>query len=202
MKLSNLNWTFYTVDTWTLSVKTCVLILNCIVIVAAGIYFDSLDQYQTFQLAQAQERLLKKEFEHKQKIAINIQDYQKQLKEVESLLENIIKQMPLEEELASLLIDISQTGLLNGLKFKLFKPNTPITKGFYVELPISIQVIGHYNELGLFISGLASLPRIVTVRDIIITPENNDGILLMGAIVKTYYEVPDVSLIPKQKDTK
>jgi len=172
------------------------------VIVAAGIYFDSLDQYQTFQLAQAQERLLKKEFEHKQKIAINIQDYQKQLKEVESLLENIIKQMPLEEELASLLIDISQTGLLNGLKFKLFKPNTPITKGFYVELPISIQVIGHYNELGLFISGLASLPRIVTVRDIIITPENNDGILLMSALVKTYYEVPDVSLIQKQKDSK
>ncbi len=202
MKLSDVNWSFHTVDTWTLSVKTGVLIINCIVIVAAGIYFDNLDQYQAFQLVQAQEPLLKNEFEFKQKKASNIQDYQKQLTEVQGSLENIIKQMPLEEELASLLIDISQTGVLNGLKFKLFKPNTPITKGFYVELPINIQVIGHYNELGLFISGLASLSRIVTVHDITITPENNDGTLLMSALVKTYYEAPDVSLIQKQKDLR
>ena len=83
----------------------------------------------------------------------------------------MIRQMPTEEEVASLLVDISQTGLASGLEFKLFKPDTPIRKDFYSELPINIQVIGKYEELGLFVSGLAALPRIVTIHDVNITPE-------------------------------
>ncbi len=202
MKLSDVKWSLYTVDTWSLSVKTCALITTGVVTVTIGIYFDSLDQYQSLQLAQIQEPLLKEDLVKKQKKANNIIAYQKQLNEVESSLERIIKQMPREEELASLLIDISQTGLSTGLKFKLFKPGPPINKGFYVELPINIQVTGQYNELGLFISDLASLPRIVTIHDITITPENADETLLMSAIVKTYYETPDLTAIKKPEAIK
>jgi type IV pilus assembly protein PilO len=202
MKLSDVNWELSNLDTWTLSVKTCAIIITGLVTVATGIYFDSLDQYQSLQLAQSQEPSLKEELETKQKIAANLQDFQTQLNEVESSLKTIIKQMPREDEVASLLVDISQTGLSNGLKFKLFKPNPPTTKGFYVELPINIQVTGQYNELGLFISGLASLPRIVTLHDITITTENNEEALLMSAIVKTYYEAPEVTVIKIHKDTK
>lgn len=96
--------------------------------------------------------------------------------------------MPTEEELAGLLVDISQTGLASGLQFKLFKPDNPILKDFYSELPINIQVIGKYQELGLFVSGLASLSRIVTLHNITITPDGTIGNLLMTATIKTYNE--------------
>jgi type IV pilus assembly protein PilO len=99
-----------------------------------------------------------------------------------------MRQMPTEEELASLLVDISQTGLASGLQFKLFKPEKRILKDFYSELPINIQVIGKYEELGLFVSGLALLPRIVTLHNISINPDGSSGNLIMNAIIKTYNE--------------
>jgi len=85
----------------------------------------------------------------------------------------MIRQMPTKEEVASLLTDISQTGLASGLEFRSFKPGSSIQKDFYSELPISIEVVGRYSELGSFISGVASLPRIVTVHDVNILPEKN-----------------------------
>ena len=115
--------------------------------------------------------------------------------QIEASLDEMIRQMPTEEELASLLVDISQTGLASGLEFKLFKPDAPILKDFYSELPINIQVIGKYEELGLFVSGLASLPRIVTIHDVNITPQGKDGSMMMSAVVKTYNEGIDVSSV-------
>jgi type IV pilus assembly protein PilO len=82
--------------------------------------------------------------------------------------------------------------LATGLEFRLFRPGAPIGKEFYSELPINIQVIGKYEELSLFVSGLASLPRIVTVHDVKITPvaskESQDSAMVMDAVVKTYNE--------------
>jgi type IV pilus assembly protein PilO len=129
-------------------------------------------------------------FETKQKKAINLQDYKEQLELIEASLSEMIRQMPTEEEVASLLVDISQTGLASGLEFRLFKPAAPIAKDFYSELPITIQVKGKYEELGLFVSGLAALPRIVTVHDVNIVPiaKDKSGTMLMNAMVKTYNE--------------
>ncbi|WP_367155459.1 type 4a pilus biogenesis protein PilO [Methylomonas sp. HYX-M1] len=101
----------------------------------------------------------------------------------------MLKQMPTKAEVANLLVDISQTGLAAGLEFKLFQPNAEVRKDFYSELPINIQVIGNYNELGLFVSGLASLPRIVTVHNVNIAPAPNSKTeLAMSAVIKTYNE--------------
>ena len=113
--------------------------------------------------------------------------------------------MPTEEEVASLLVDISQTGLASGLQFRLFKPEASIIKDFYSELPINVQVIGKYEELGLFVSGLASLPRIVTLHDVKITPEGKLGELLMSALVKTYNDEDKTSVgtgTKKKRDRK
>jgi type IV pilus assembly protein PilO len=111
------------------------------------------------------------------------------LTQIEASLDEMIKQMPTEAEVASLLVDISQTGLASGLEFKLFKPEAAVLKDFYYELPIKIEVTGKYEELGLFVSGLASLPRIVTIHDVDISPEEGkDGVLKMKATVKTYNE--------------
>ena len=194
MNLSEINWDIKAVGTWTLPVRAAMMLFVCSTVVGIGVYFDTLDQLTMLESAEQKETALKGEFEVKQKKAVNLQDYQDQLTQIETSLDEMIRQMPTENELASLLVDISQTGLASGLQFRLFKPEAPILKDFYSELPIKIQVIGKYEELGLFVSGLASLPRIVTLHDVEITPEGKNGDLLMSAVVKTYNEGADVSL--------
>ena len=195
MNLSEINWDFNTAGTWPLPVKAAIMLFVCAVVVGGGVYFDTLDQLKSLESAEQKEQTLKREFELKQKKAVNFQDYQDQLTQIEASLDEMIRQMPTEEELASLLVDISQTGLASGLEFKLFKPQTPILKDFYSELPINIQVTGKYEELGLFVSGLASLPRIVTIHDVNIIPEDKNGVMLMSAMVKIYNEGAVVSSV-------
>ena len=195
MNLSEINWDFNTAGTWPLPVKAAIMLFVCAVVVGGGVYFDTLDQLKSLESAEQKEQTLKREFELKQKKAVNFQDYQDQLTQIEASLDEMIRQMPTEEELASLLVDISQTGLASGLEFKLFKPQTPILKDFYSELPINIQVTGKYEELGLFVSGLASLPRIVTIHDVNIIPEDKNGAMLMSAMVKIYNEGAVVSSV-------
>jgi len=202
MNLSEINWDIKSAGTWALPVRAAIMLIVCVAVVSIGVYFDTLDQLARLKSAENKETALTREFEEKQKKAVNLQDYEDQLTQIESLLDKMIRQMPTEEEVASLLIDISQTGLASGLEFKLFKPDTPIRKDFYSELPINIQVIGSYDELGLFVSGLAALPRIVTLHNVNIAPEVKDGKLLMSAVVKTYNEGTDASLKDAGAKTK
>ena len=202
MNLSEINWDPNAAGTWPLPVKAAMMLFVCAAVVGGGIYYDTLDQLKTLASAEQTEQTLKLDFEVKQKKAAKFQDYKDQLTQIEASLAEMIRQMPTKEEVASLLVDISQTGLASGLKFKLFKPETPIPKDFYSELPINIEVLGKYQELGLFVSGLASLPRIVTIHDVNITPVNNDGSMLMNAVVKTYNESTDVSSVGKETKKK
>ena len=193
MNLSEINWDINASGGWPLPIKVATMLLICTLVAAVVIYFDTLDQLAELNNSEQKEQDLKHEFEGKQKKAVNLKDYQDQLAQIEIRLHEMVRQMPTEEEVASLLVDISQTGLASGLEFRLFKPDAPIRKEFYSELPINIQVIGKYEELGLFVSGLASLPRIVTVHDVNIIPEGNDGTMLMNAMVKTYNEGSDTA---------
>jgi type IV pilus assembly protein PilO len=202
MNLSEINWDFNAAGTWPLPIRVATTLLICAMVAGAGVYFDTLDQLAALESTEQKEPDLRHEFEGKQKKAVNLKDYQDQLAQIEIQLYEMIRQMPTEEEVASLLVDISQTGLASGLEFKLFKPDAPIRKEFYSELPISIQVIGKYEELGLFVSGLASLPRIVTVHDVNITPEGKDGAMLMNAMVKTYNEGSDTAKVDKETKKK
>jgi type IV pilus assembly protein PilO len=188
MNLSEINWDPNAAGTWPLAVKAVVILIVCALVAGGCIYLDTLDKITEFESVQQKEAELKTAFEEKQAKAANLPDYQYQLTQIEASLDEMIKQMPTEAEVASLLVDISQTGLASGLEFKLFKPEAPVLKDFYSELPIKIEVTGRYEELGLFVSGLASLPRIVTIHDVDISPEEKDGVLKMKATVKTYNE--------------
>ncbi|SJM95272.1 type 4a pilus biogenesis protein PilO [Crenothrix polyspora] len=188
MNLSDVNWDINAAGTWPLPIKAVATLLVCALVAAGGVYMFTLDRLDSLDAIKLKEQELRTTFESKQKKAVNLRDYQKQLSDIESSLEVMIRQMPTEEEVASLLIDISQTGLASGLEFKLFRPSGPVKQEFYSELPISIQVIGKYEELGMFVSGLASLPRIVTVHDVNIVPYGKDGAMMMNAVVKTYNE--------------
>jgi type IV pilus assembly protein PilO len=188
MNLSEINWDPNAAGTWPLPIKIVTTLVVCAVVAGGCIYFDTLDQLTALEVVKKKEVSLRTDFETKQAKAANLPDYQYQLTQIEASLDEMIKQMPTEAEVASLLVDISQTGLASGLTFHLFKPAAPVPKDFYSELPIKIEVTGKYEELGLFVSGVASLPRIVTVHDVNITPEGKDGVLNMQATIKTYNE--------------
>jgi type IV pilus assembly protein PilO len=198
MNLSEINWDINASGTWPAPVKALVIAIVCMVVGAAGVYLDSLGQLDELAALEKKELDLKTDFEGKQRKSANLQDYRDQLAQIETSLAIMIKQMPTQEEVASLLVDISQTGLASGLEFRLFQPGLPIAKEFYSELPIKIEVVGKYEELSLFVSGLAALPRIVTVHDVIITPVDKgkagdtEDSMVMDATVKTYNEQQSV----------
>jgi len=197
MNLSEVNWDFNAAGTWPLPIKIATIVLVSVLAAAAGVYYITLDQLNELEQLEHKEQGLRKTFATKQKKAINLPDYREQFKQIEASLSEMIKQMPTKAEVANLLIDISQTGLASGLEFRLFQPAGAIRKDFYSELPIKITVIGEYQELGLFVSGLASLPRIVTVHNIDITPAKSSSLLVMNATIKTYNE--DAGEVKKKK---
>jgi type IV pilus assembly protein PilO len=134
-----------------------------------------------------QERDLRTEFERKQEKAANLEAYRQQLEEMRQSFGAMLKQLPDKTEVAALLVDVSQTGLAAGLEFELFQPMAEVRKDFYAELPIKLRVLGGYHEFGEFISGLAALPRIVTIHDVSIEPrKEDDGRLQLVATAKTY----------------
>ena len=187
MNLSEINWDFNTAGSWPLPIKIGAVLIVCLAVIGANYYYISMDQLAELETIEAEEQTLKSSFERKQKKAVNLQDYRDQLEQIEASLGDMIKQMPTKAEVANLLVDISQTGLASGLEFKLFKPSGEIRKEFYSELPISIVVVGKYEELGMFVSGLASLPRIVTVHNVNIIPISANN-MTMKTTVKTYNE--------------
>jgi len=199
MNLSEVNWDFNAAGTWPLPIKIATIVLVSVLVAGAGVYYITLDQLSELEQLESKEQSLRKAFASKQKKAINLPDYREQYKQIQASLSEMIKQMPTKAEVANLLIDISQTGLASGLEFRLFQPSAFIRKDFYSELPIKINVIGEYHELGLFVSGLASLPRIVTVHNIDISPERSN-LLVMNATIKTYNE--DVAEGKKKKKKK
>jgi len=124
---------------------------------------------------------------------VNLEAYRKQLAEMEEAFGVMLRQLPDKSEIADLLVDVSQTGLGSGLEFTLFQPLGETTKDFYIELPISMKVVGLYHQFGEFISGLAALPRIITIHDVQISGQNSrrgqdntQGILQMSVTAKTY----------------
>lgn len=220
MNLSEVNWDFNAAGTWPSPIKAAAIGLVGAVVFGVGVYFDTVEQFKALEGLQQKEQELKRSLETKQKKAVNLPDYQEQLKQIETQLYEMIRQMPTKEEVANLLTDISQTGLASGLEFRLFKPSPSINKDFYSELPISIEVVGRYEELGLFVSGVAALPRIVTVHDVNIVPQDTKpagkdkdksksgraGVLVMKAVVKTYNEssgaAPEAASKTKKAKTK
>lgn len=127
-------------------------------------------------------------FENKQKKAANYDAYKSQLAQIEQSFGTMLRQLPGETEIPSLIVDISQTGLAAGLREKLFVPQAEIPRDFYAEKPIKIRLTGGYHEIGNFVSGIAALPRIVTLHNINITPEDKDSFdnLSLEVTAKTY----------------
>jgi len=155
-------------------------------ILGVGYYYHMRELYLDLDKVEKEEVALRQEFERKQAKAVNLEAYRAQLKEMEESFGAMLRQLPDKTEVAALLVDVSQTGLAAGLEFELFQPMPEVKKDFYAELPIKIRVVGDYHEFGEFVSGLAALPRIVTVHDVKISRRKDSPKLVMEATAKTY----------------
>jgi type IV pilus assembly protein PilO len=146
------------------------------------------EQRPELQRREDTEQALRQEFKTKHSKAVNLEVYKQQLKDIERSFGALLRQLPGKTEVPSLLVDISQTGLAAGLQEKLFQPQTEQKKDFYAELPIKITLTGSYHEFGEFVSGIAALPRIVTLHDIQIKSANKDAYdqLTLDLTAKTY----------------
>jgi type IV pilus assembly protein PilO len=174
---------------WPLPVLAGAVAVAFLVVAGVLIYvFVWNEQRPRLQQFAAEEQTLKQEFRDKHAKAVNLEVYKQQLKDIERSFGALLRQLPGKTEVPSLLVDISQTGLAAGLQEKLFQPQPEVKKDFYAELPIKIRLSGSYHQFGEFVSGIAALPRIVTLHDIDIKSDSKDAYdqLSLELTAKTY----------------
>jgi type IV pilus assembly protein PilO len=194
MDLKQLNdLELHNIGDWPAGAKAIAILLLFVSAAGAWYHFDTRGQIAQLRSQEVEEQDLRASFETKQEKAANLGAYRRQLEEMKESLGAMLRQLPDKTEVAALLVDVSQTGLASGLEFELFRPAGEEIKGFYAELPIEIAVTGQFHDFGRFISGLAALPRIVTIHDIKIRPGSGGSAVGGGtnqlglmATVKTY----------------
>jgi type IV pilus assembly protein PilO len=178
---------FDNVGSWPIAIKLLIWALLIAVVLAAGYYYHIEELQVQLAKVEAQEVELKKDFEKKAFQAANLDAYRQQMVEMEESFGALVSQLPSDTEVPGLLEDITNKGLLNGLDISSIDLQAETAREFYVELPIAINASGSYHDLGAFISGMAGLPRIVTLHDFTITSSGNDANhLRMNIVAKTY----------------
>ena len=192
---------------WPKSVKMFFTGLVFVVVVAVGWYFEISGQQDDLARAEGQEDTLKAEFSQKQAKSANLEALEQQLAEMQDMLRQLLRQLPSRTEMPELLVDISQTALAAGLESDLFQPGPETPKDFYAEKPITLRMVGTYHQFGTFISGVASLPRVVilTLHDVSLKPKDGgkgtSGQLVLQGTVKTYRYLEDDEAAAQQKST-
>jgi type IV pilus assembly protein PilO len=190
---------------WPLAIRAGAVGLCFLVLTVALIYFFVWDEQRPeLQRREDVEQQLRQEFRTKHAKAVNLDLYKQQLKDIERSFGALLRQLPGKTEVPNLLVDISQTGLSAGLEEKLFQPQSEQRKDFYAELPIKIRLTGSYHQFGQFVSGIAALPRIVTLHDIQITSASKDAYdqLSLELTAKTYRYLDEDEIAAGEADKK
>ena len=184
---------------WPVLPRAIILVGILIVVLLLGWWLGWRVQLEDLDEKRQQEEKLKEEWRTKKGQAVNLEEYQKQLAEINRSFGALLKQLPNASEMESLLVDINQAGLGRGLQFDLFKPGAEGFHEFYAELPITIKVLGPYHDLGAFTGDIAKLPRIVTLNDIDIAPTKEGG-LTMSAVAKTFRYLDEAEVARQKKE--
>lgn len=180
------NLDFNTAGSWPIGVKVIFYLIILSAGVATGYHFYIKDMLVKHEQEVNKEPDLKRQYELKAFQVANLTSLKQQMSDVEERFEELKKQLPTDTEVPGLLEDITEIGLDSGLSFDVISLAPEKKVKFYIELPINIQVKGSYHQLGEFVSGVAALPRIVTLHDFSISPVTTNGDLSMKISAKTY----------------
>jgi type IV pilus assembly protein PilO len=184
---------------WPLIPRILILVALFLALLLGAWWLGWRVQLEELDNKEKEETKLKDDWLNKKKQAINLDEYRRQLAEMDRSFGVLLKQLPNKSEMESLLVDINQAGLGRGLQFELFKPGTETMKDFYAELPITIKVTGSYHDFGGFAGDIAKMSRIVTLNDIEVAEASGQkGALMLSTTAKTFRYL-DEDEIAKQK---
>ena len=180
---------FNNTGAWPVQAKFGACLILAIVVIGLAWYLFVRDQRATLETEEMTEQTLRQEFEEKQGRAANLEPLEQQLAQMEVMLQQMLRQLPSKNEMPDLIVDISQTALAAGITNELFQPGPEEPREFFAEKPIQLRMVGTYHQFGAFVSGVASLPRVVimTMHDISLKPrDEKDPTLVLEGTVKTY----------------
>jgi type IV pilus assembly protein PilO len=204
-KLSDINsLDFNNTGAWPQEAKLGACVLAALLIVVLGWYFVIREKQTTLEGLEGTEAKLKTDFEGLAAKAANLEPLKAQLVQMEGMLKQMLRQLPSKTEMPDLIVDISQTARATGINNELFQPGAEAAKDFYAEQPITLEMSGTYHQFGRFVSGVASLPRVVimTFHDISLTPKPvaqgepplPPGTLALKGTIKTYRYLDDAEI--------
>lgn len=181
---------------WPKHIKLGAVLLLAVAILAIGYWFWIKPKQESLKSLQRTEVDLKNTYAAKYQKAAQLPAYKNQLEEMEIILQSMLRQLPSKNEMSDLIVDVSQTALASGIENELFEPGAETLKGFYAEKPITLRMKGNYHQFGNFVSGVASLPRVVilTMHDISLKPigeATQGGRLILEGTAKTYRYLDD-----------
>ncbi|WCM51775.1 type 4a pilus biogenesis protein PilO [Pseudomonas sp. WJP1] len=180
---------------WPPAIKVLMGVVVAILVLSIGYNFSTSELANQLELKREEESTLKEQFASKSRMAANLELYTQQMKTMENSFGVLLRQLPSDTEVPGLLEDITRTGLGSGLEFEEIKLLPEVAQPFYIELPIQITVTGAYHDLATFVSGVAGLPRIVTLHDFDLEPVNpDDGSKLRMSILARTYRYNDKGL--------
>src|SRR5690554_4624876 len=199
--INNIDWE--NMGSWPAFGKAVFCVLLFALVSVGGYFYVIADKIETLNMAESKETTLKAEFENKAFRVSNLDAYKDQLEEMEETFGSLLKQLPRDTEVPGLIDDISSAALGAGLSLNVMNPQAMVKTEFYSELPISIEVVGGYHEMGAFVSAVAALPRIVTLHDFTVVQTNNENKnLKMNILAKTYQYSSDIEAAAKQGGRK
>ncbi len=180
------------IGVWPLPARILVCVAAAILIIVGAYFLVVKDKNLELANAQSKEQTLKTSFEAKADEAANLEGYREQMVQMEESFDAILKQLPSDTEVPGLLEDIDEKGVSSRLSIERIELQPEQSSEFYIELPIRIEVTGGYHEFGSFVSGIAGMPRIVTLHDYTIKRLDNQAGLRMDILAKTYrYKAQD-----------
>ncbi|MCL2162650.1 MAG: type 4a pilus biogenesis protein PilO [Betaproteobacteria bacterium] len=200
---------------WPQAPRIVAFVLILAAVVVLGWLFDWSDQWSELEHKQHEELKLRENWVNKKRQAVNLDEYKRQLEEINRQFDSLVRQLPGRAEMESLLSDINQAGVGRGLQFDLFQPARDDIREFYAAVPVTISVTGSYNDLGEFASDVARMPRIVTIKNMVLTAapaQGNrgsrdkavayDGRLKLDATAETYRYLDEEELSKQRGDKK
>lgn len=187
---------------WPLAPRVATLLGLFLALLGAAWWFGWSGQLEELNSQKAQEVSLKDDWLSKKNQSVNLEEYRRQLAEIDRSFGALLKQLPNRSEMGDLLVDINKAAQGRGLSVDLFKPGSESAKEFYAEVPITLTLIGGYHDIGAFTGDIAKLPRIVTLDNISLTTGPKEGVLVLKATAKTFRYLDDEELAKKKKANK
>ena len=189
---------------WPLAPRVVILLSLFAGLLATAWGFGALGwsvQLEELEAKKQQETTHKEDWLKKKKQAVNLDEYRRQLAEIDRSFGALLKQLPNRAEMGDMLVDINKAAQGRGLAVELFRPGGEAPKEFYAEVPITLNLTGSYHDIGAFTGDIAKLPRIVTLNDISLTA-NPNATLAMKTTAKTFRYLDDAEIANQKKAAK